>query len=842
MGIDLWPFQDIMIRTMMLKDFFLGVCSRGLGKSTLAGVFLPMYAIMNPGVKIGITSPSFRQSRNIFEKIEETINAPRGRFLKQCLKEPPKHNTDAWTMKLGQSEIVALPLGCLEKNSLIKTENGIKKIKNMFPSSGEEKEDWRQSVASVFTRSGKNRCSHVLNAKKQNCLRITTKNGFEIECSYDHKFLVKDSTKDFHWVEAKNIKENNNIYIDQQDTDFVNVENKFGYDVGYKYGLSQCFSKHVDDKILSASRDFAKGYFVAIFESIGKLDEKTGYSISLANEQVAKELQIIFLYYFAIPLFRKDNRLFVGVNYLEKFFEKINFEKSDPFAKFLSISKQNKSNFINKKKNKIWEDFRVVSVEKIGERETYDLRVPAENNYIANGFLTHNSGDKIRGYRFNLLVIDELLFLSEKIINEVLLPFMAVQVDPRERQKVRDAEDYLIKQGKLLEEDRTVFPNNKLIGLTSASYQFEHLYTMFQSYRSLIMDENAKNVSHALMQLSCEVAPPGLYDATNIENAKKTFSKSQYEREYMAAFTGDSSGFFSAKKLYEISLPMGDSPTIKVKGDPSKNYILAIDPNYDSSETSDHFAMCVLELDENSKTACMVHGYAVASCTLQQRMAYIKYLFDNFNIIYLIVDKAAGEKFVKDINDLAILDFKLDFFEAEFEKFDNEEIVLAKQSYSNSGNTRKIVHSQYFSSNWIRYSNETLQGAIENKTIFFGAPTDSENLSKEGIQIKEILFNENEKYGDRPADLLLKLNDFVDHQNTVISMTKNQLALIEVTSNGSTQRFDLPATLKKQSGPDKARKDSYSAFLLANWGKECYFAMQNGIIKKKNRVISKFIV
>lgn len=452
------------------------------------------------------------------------------------------------------------------------------------------------------------------------------------------------------------------------------------------------------------------------------------------------------------------------------------------------------------------------------------------------------SGDKIRGYRFNLLVIDELLLLSEKVINEVLLPFMAIQIDPRERQKVRESEDELVKAGLMKEEDKTIFPNNKLIGLTSASYEFEYLYEMFKNYKEMIFDQDAKNVSHAIMQLSCDMAPPGLYDLNNVEQARKNYSKAQFDREYMARFTGDSSGYYSARKLHEVSLVRGQNPTVKIKGDPAKSYLLAVDPNYDSSEGSDHFAMNISEIDETNEQGFMVHGYAVASCSLQERMDYFRYIFDNFNIVYVIVDKAGGEKFIKDVNDLGILPFTLEFFEAEFEEFTTEELFLARNSYNNGSRVKKIVHSQYFSPQWIRFANETLSADIDNKRFWFAAPVDAENVNFENIKISELKFSELESYGNKKEDLETKRIDFVDHQSDLIKLTKNQCSLIEVsTSATGMQRFDLPPNLQKQTGPNKTRKDSYSALVLANWGLRCFFAMLKTPEKKKSSFRPKFI-
>ncbi len=60
--------------------------------------------------------------------------------------------------------------------------------------------------------------------------------------------------------------------------------------------------------------------------------------------------------------------------------------------------------------------------------------------------------------------------------------------------------------------------------------------------------------------------------------------------------------------------------------------------------------------------------------------------------------------------------------------------------------------------------------------------------------------------------------DFLDHQHDMVNYTKNQCALIQVTSTPQgTQTFGLPSNLGRQRGPSKTRKDSYSALVLGNW-------------------------
>jgi hypothetical protein len=68
--------------------------------------------------------------------------------------------------------------------------------------------------------------------------------------------------------------------------------------------------------------------------------------------------------------------------------------------------------------------------------------------------------------------------------------------------------------------------------------------------------------------------------------------------------------------------------------------------------------------------------------------------------------------------------------------------------------------------------------------------------------------------------------DFIEHQKDMLDLTKAECALIQpsTTTNG-TQTFDLPLNLKGQKGPDRARKDSYSALILGNWMMNIYYDM-----------------
>jgi hypothetical protein len=62
----------------------------------------------------------------------------------------------------------------------------------------------------------------------------------------------------------------------------------------------------------------------------------------------------------------------------------------------------------------------------------------------------------------------------------------------------------------------------------------------------------------------------------------------------------------------------------------------------------------------------------------------------------------------------------------------------------------------------------------------------------------------------------------------MLDLTKAECALIQPSSSSTgTQTFDLPSNLKGQKGADRARKDSYSALILANWMMSVYYDLMD---------------
>lgn len=105
------PIQDIFIRTWFKRDTNMLIAGRGFSKSYTASMFIVLYAILNPGAKIGIFSASFRQAKLIFYQIEEFLQQNDSHILQQCVNiDKISHSTDSHEMTIGKSKIKAMPL------------------------------------------------------------------------------------------------------------------------------------------------------------------------------------------------------------------------------------------------------------------------------------------------------------------------------------------------------------------------------------------------------------------------------------------------------------------------------------------------------------------------------------------------------------------------------------------------------------------------------------------------------------------------------------------------------------------------------------------------------------
>jgi len=456
-------------------------------------------------------------------------------------------------------------------------------------------------------------------------------------------------------------------------------------------------------------------------------------------------------------------------------------------------------------------------------------------------------GEKLRGFRFHRIMIDEFLLMPERIFNEVIIPFLSVVQNPTERKEVYDLETELIKRGEMKEEERFAWPNNKIIVLSSASYQFEYMYRLYKQYESLIVTperDGKGGATRAILHFSYDVAPQGLYDESLLTQAKSTMSESQFMREFGSRFMDDSSGYFKLSKMHECTIKPGEGQSIELAGDKSAEYILSFDPSWAENESSDDFAMNVIKLDKTTQRGILVHNYGVSGTNLKKHIEYFYYLLTNFNIVAICGDYNGGVQFINAINESELFKsnkFEIKTFEADFDSPEIYQTEIRKARASYNLDQKKICYLRVPTSSWIRYGNELLQSNFDHRRILFGAEAINDDFTRQknkSIPVKNLKFIRDQEDNQ---SIEAKMVDFVDHQADMIELVKAQCSLIiPTTSATGNQSFDLPPELKRQTGAEKARKDSYACLVLGNWMMKIYFDMMNCQIQSTSTTFTPF--
>jgi hypothetical protein len=300
-----------------------------------------------------------------------------------------------------------------------------------------------------------------------------------------------------------------------------------------------------------------------------------------------------------------------------------------------------------------------------------------------------------------------------------------------------------------------------------------------------------------------EALPEEMVDPTIIEEAQTGgVSNSSFQREYCAQFTDGSDSYFSAKKMHECTIPDGEEPTLRLSTQDGSKYIIAIDPSFSNSPSSDYFA------------------YAIAGGNLKDHIAYMHYLTDSFNVVMVIIDNA-GYQFLDSCNEndkfknkkLKFIDFNSDAEGVDYEKM----LRNAKRQYNKE--LGHICFKQVFTTNFIRNANEYLQACIDHKKVWFGSriAPNPDAFMRESNKRLPIIYPKGEG-----------ILDLIENQDNLIYQTKKQCALLEVNSTArGTQSFDLPQHLKRNTSANRARKDNYTTLMLGNWAVKCYFDMMD---------------
>lgn len=480
-------------------------------------------------------------------------------------------------------------------------------------------------------------------------------------------------------------------------------------------------------------------------------------------------------------------------------------------------------------------------------RGTDEYRLEVPNGAVIR-CLPLGDGKKIRGVRADVLVIDEYAFLPEAIIGEILQPFLASNGKIREQRAINEREDELIKQGRMTEAQRTVLEDRKkVVFMSSASWQFEHLYKRYREWVGLVTLDaklhpgkaaqfKESGLAYFIARLGWEAAPEGLLNVKTITAAKSENSEAMFNREYGAIFTADSDGMFRASRMEACTVKEGETPTLELRGEKQAEYVVGIDQNASGSEESDHFAICVMKIvtreTDKRRIGMVVHQYAVAGCGFTDHALYLHYILNNFNVVYVAVDASQGSEleFVNFCNQLPAFGGLqlLPVHGVDFNRTDFAQMLPdIKRGYNLTA--RQIVQKQRFSSEWQRPANEYLTACFDHRNILFAgkiAANDGAAGVAMNVDISALYAHEHFKAQKGEDGKGMTISDFINHQDFLVDLTKKECAMIRPkVSDLGTISYTLPQNLKRTTGANRVRKDSYSALLVANWAVKTYVEM-----------------
>jgi len=370
-----------------------------------------------------------------------------------------------------------------------------------------------------------------------------------------------------------------------------------------------------------------------------------------------------------------------------------------------------------------------------------------------------NDGAKIRGSRFYLVCVDELVQVPPKILDLVLRPMGATKQDPMEHVKYLARKKKLIEAGLATEEDFEEDTVNKMVMTSSGYYKFNHMYARMRSYWNKIAIGDDDSKKYAVHQVPYTMLPEGFLDMDNIEEARRTMPDHEFRMEYEADMVSDSEGFFKASVVELCTINSGFN--IEITGSSEASYIIGIDPNQGGSASC---GIIVCKLEDNKIK--VVFAKELKGKTTQDMVTYIQSLCDSYNVARIFMDQMGGGNALKNL-----LEEGYNGYTPILDRNDNHN--LTKEGLH-------ILEMVHFNPAWISNANFTTLAYLEDTKLLF----------------PEISYSTSE------AD---------DKVFETIDVLKRQMFNIVVTQNANgSLHFDTP---KKGQN-----KDLYSALIMAVYG------------------------
>ena len=726
------------------------------------------------------------------------------------------------------------------KDAWITTNFGFTKIDNIIPKDFPNNIPYYPDNLCVLGERGFNLVEYAWKNAPQKTIKITTEHGYELEGTVDQKIRVIKNDK-FEWVELQDITESDLVPIDLRGIESHDAE----YEIESILNHSECEYISSDDLVVKISGDKAK-YLQFLLTKTRTLSTR------------------------------------------------------DSDKTIIHFRSTNKHDFYYSRISKI----------EFGFSETYDVHIPNDHSFIANGFISHNTfllavycllrllllprrkivvagaafrqskfvfeymetiwnnapvlrdlvgshggpskdidmwrfrifdsvasfipigpgGDKIRGLRANDVLGDEFSSISREVFETVIVGFGAVSSSPIDNMKQVAAEKAAKEMGVWKDDAKqAIFTNmpNQLVLSGTAYYSFNHFAHYWKIWHKIIEskgdsskiaiafggeDKYDPSISHndfAVIRIPYDLIPAGFMDAAQVARSRATFDAGTFEMEYLAIFSKDSNGFFK-RTLIEAccvnhntefnTLPQGAELFSAVTvGNPDCQYVFGIDP---ASEV-DNFAIVILEIHKSHRR--IVHCWTINRKGFKERVKagvvkendYYQYcagkireLMKKFPTTKIAVDTQGGG--------YAILEALQNTHDGKYTPL-LPMIDPNKPKDSDAQAGLHIIDLVNFSgADYTRDSNHGLRKDLEDKVLLFPY-FDSITLAEADLREDTTLY-------DGLEDCVLDIEEL-----------KDELATIVVTETATgRQRWDTPDVKLSGGKKGRARKDRYSALLMAN--------------------------
>lgn len=918
--------------------------------SFCAATYALLRAFLNPGSKIVVCGAAFRQSRLIFDTIENIwLKAPILRDLCDG-NSGTKKNQDMWQFRINDSMIYAIPIGCLASNTFITGQNGIEFIdkcrddkiwcRDKFKAVGQRYKMGPKPAATVKTRAGfeyTGTLNHKMKVWRNNEETWVRTDEMKVgdfvlidkserwyspsfDCTddqayalglmigdgmYKNQYFLRYTTADKELLECLNA----NIGYFKQQNDIIHYQfsskNKRRewiefWDISEEH--MSTYNKRIPKNLLRAPKSAAAACLSGLFDSDGHVSVKAGkdnstqieVGFSNTSKVLVRQIQYMLTHFGIVSriysrhrkphhpsyelkiynddiikfrdlinfrLKRKKDILEAGIKkksrwnnianclpvdkkllleIVEKnkmggkhfFYKKIDSRKNithSYLTRFLEECKKRKIDHPNIKileklvDPNIFFDY-IIDIHKEPDLvDVYDFNVPDDHMYSASGFISHNTGETIRGLRANVVIADEFDAINTEIYEIVVKNFGAVSLDPVNEMKRVSRVSAMRERGIDVPKELADggFKNQSII-MGTMGFEFNPLYQYWHKYNTIIENKGLIDGHQmkswrefVVLRMPCEMIPQGFMSDDTIEAARVTMHPAYFNSEFGCVPITDTEGFFRRTMIEscvarpsniqdDVKWPKWCPSTfdVRLKGDPDKRYVMGVDP----AAEDDNLAITILELHpEHSR---LVYCWTVNKKKLAAQQFgdkvknYYKYvarkirnLMADFNIDHIGIDaQGGGGALAEALQDEGALK------EGEVPLWPFIDPNKAQDTDNYPG--LHILHMiQFAKADWTSQSNHGMLKDLQNKTLLFP----DYNTILMGLAGLQKATGASSIYSDSEEDCLEEIEEL-----------KKELSTIVYTKTAHREKWDTPEIKMADGTKTNLKKDRYSALLIAN--------------------------